>query len=122
MVKKTYLKIYNAREKGEKKEDIEEMNDDEIDNIKLQNRKLIKKYLLTYLKRRYTSRLAQKIASIFNWSNGQLEFDVFYQTIHQMLLDPNGIKDTFQRDMRETNQDPAESMRTHIRTLKKFAF
>ena len=70
-VKNTYLKIYNAREKGDKtREDIENMTEDEIDNCKLMNRKLIKKYLLTYLKRRYTGRLSQKIASIFNWSNG----------------------------------------------------
>jgi len=70
LVKKTYLRIYNAREKGEKQDINEEMTDEEVDNIRLSNRKLIKKYLLTYLKRRYTGRLAQKMASIFNWSNG----------------------------------------------------
>ena len=50
-----------------------------------------KKYLLTYLKKRYTSRLAQKFTSLFDWSNGQIDYDVFYQRIEAVLLRPRDI-------------------------------
>lgn len=64
-VEKTYREIYYSREKGEK-EDVK----DKGESKQLKNVKMQKKYLLTYLKKRYTNRLAQKFASIFDWSNG----------------------------------------------------
>ena len=65
-----------------------------------------KKYLLTYLKKRYTSRLAQKFASLFDWSNGQIDYDVFYQRIEAVLLRP--------RDIHSDDE--------HLGIIKKFAF
>ena len=64
-VERTYREIYYSREKGEK-EDVK----DKGESKQLKNVKMQKKYLLTYLKKRYTNRLAQKFASIFDWSNG----------------------------------------------------
>ena len=52
-VERTYREIYYSREKGDK-EDIK----DKGESKQLKNVKMQKKYLLTYLKKRYTSRLA----------------------------------------------------------------
>ena len=49
--------------------------------------------------------MAQKISSIFDWSQTQIEYNVFYETIEKVLLRP--------RDMQKEE---------HIRNFKKFAY
>jgi len=66
------------------------------------NVKIMRKTLLAYLKKRYTSRLASKMTCIFDWSNQQLEYDVFYSRMDAVLLRPKDL------DL--------------MKTLKKFAF
>jgi len=44
--------------------------------------------LLAFLKTRYTARLAQKLATIFDWSNGMIDYDVFYKELERILIKP----------------------------------
>ena len=63
-VEQTYRNIFNSREKG----DPTHQATAATDKTKLTNAKLIKRYLVNYLKQRYNIRVAQKISSIFDWS------------------------------------------------------
>lgn len=72
--------------------------------------KVTRKTLINYLKKRYTPRVATKMACIFDWSNQQLEFDPFYQRIEASLLQP--------KDLSNKENYAYE----HVRLLKKFAF
>ena len=61
--------------------------------------------LLAFLKTRYTARLAQKLATIFDWSNGMIDYDVFYKELERILIKP--------KDANEMQ---------HVRLMKRFAF
>ena len=74
--------------------------------LRLKNAKINKKGLNQFLKKRYTGRLMQKIACIFDWSKGFLDYNDFYTRLSDVLLHPKEPSD-------------AES---HKKILKKFAF
>lgn len=69
------------------------------------NARINRAKLVNSLKKRYTTRLVQKIASIFDWSNGNLEPEVFYNRLNDFLLHPKDI----------------DSL-AHLRIFKRFAF
>ena len=75
---------------------------------RLRNCKMYKGKLVTYLKKRYTGRLVQKLASIFDWSNGNMPHEVFYQRVQDILIKPKEL--------------PAGDSAGHLRILKRFAF
>ena len=98
------MNIFNSSEEGKNSKKEENKDKHEIKNLK--NAGINKKTLMNYLKRRYTNRLSLKIAALFDWSNLQIDYDVFYQRIESILVRP--------RD--------CESEEDHLRVLKKFAF
>lgn len=61
---------------------------------------------MNYLKKRYTTRIVQKIVSIFDWSNGTLDANDFYTRLNDFLLHPKEITDPV----------------AHLRVFKRFAF
>lgn len=83
-------------------------SDDSNEIIRLlKNARINRAKLVNFLKRRYTGRLVQKIASVFDWSNGNLEPDAFYGKLNDFLLHP-----------KETVNDAA----SHLKIIKRFAF
>ena len=63
------------------------------------------------MKKRYSTRLSQKLASIFDYPNIAIEYDVFYKRLEEILL-------VNHRTPPVDPRDPVE----HARTLKRFAF
>ena len=100
-VKKTYMNIYNCSD------DSRIGKKDENKDIKnLKNASINKKTLMNYLKKRYTHRLAQKMTALFDWSNLQIDYDVFYSKLENLLVRPRDCEDE----------------EHHLRIIKKFAF
>jgi hypothetical protein len=97
---KTVLKLSSQ---GDGKEDSKDKNE----VTKLKNARINKNKLVNFLRKRYTGRLVQKVASIFDWSNGNVEPEVFYHRLDDVLLHP-----------KECSNDAA----AYLRTLKRFAF
>lgn len=73
--------------------------------------KVTRKTLMTYLRKRFATRVATKMACIFDWSNQQVPAEAFYQRMLDVLLRP--------KDMNSSSPNYAED---HKRLLKKFAF
>ena len=53
--------------------------------------KVTRKTLMSYLRKRFTTRVATKMACIFDWSNQQVPADVFYQRMIDVLLKPKDM-------------------------------
>ena len=105
-VEAVYRNIFSSRDKGEKN-----VGKAAAEKLRYQNVKVDRRILVSYLKKRYSSRLAQKLASIFDWSNIAVEYDVFYKRLEEILL-------VNHRTAHADQRDPVE----HVRTLKRFAF
>ena len=73
--------------------------------------KVTRKTLMTYLRKRFATRVATKMACIFDWSNQQVPAEAFYLRMLDVLLRP--------KDMNSASPTYAED---HKRLLKKFAF
>jgi len=58
----------------------------------LKNARINKNKLVNYLKKRYTGRLVQKATSIFDFSNGNLEKEVFYNRLNDVFLNPKELR------------------------------
>lgn len=113
-VSKTYKKICKLKEgQGEKDADkgVSEKKIMPHTIEKIQNLKVTRKTLIAYLRKRYSARVATKMACIFDWSNTQESYEPFYQRITDVLLKPKDL-----------NMMSASYQNDHYRLLKKFAF
>lgn len=72
---------------------------------------MTKPYLTNFLKNRYTGRIANKLAAIFDWSNPQLEYYAFYERVDSILF-----------PQKDPSMNDQQHMNFHIRSLKKLAF
>jgi len=80
----------------------------------LKNVRINKNKLVNYLKKRYTGRLVQKVASIFDWSNANVEKEFFYNRLNDVLLNP--------KELRNDRNDYISNKLIQLKTLKRFAF
>jgi len=78
-VKDTYKKICASKKDEGEKETLDK-GVSEKKNLpeKIHNLKVTRKSLITYLRKRYSARVATKMACIFDWSNTQESYEPFY--------------------------------------------
>ena len=111
-VKDTYRKICaSKKEEGEAGGADKGVTEKKNLPEKIHNLKVTRKTLIAYLRRRYSARVATKMACIFDWSNTQESYEAFYQRLVDVLLKPKDL-----------NSNAVNYQYDHSKLLKKFAF
>ena len=70
--------MYYSRGKNQKVEEISQDTQTDKGQRWLINARMTKSQLTNYLKNRYASRVANKLAAIFDWQNTNIEYTAFF--------------------------------------------
>lgn len=70
--------MYYSRGKNQKVEEISQDTQTDKGQRWLINARMTKSQLINYLKNRYASRVANKLAAIFDWQNTNIEYTAFF--------------------------------------------